>query len=149
MQTIILLEEVKHFLRISSDLDDQLITTLIESAIEQIEGYIGQNLIEKIYSEELIGQEIIHPKYQPCLEILAIKEEEKVVNYLIENDQIILLDRPKGKIILEYRAGLFKETIPSSIKHLILQLVQAFYQDPKANALNILKNFNLFKKYKI
>ena len=149
MQDIISLEEVKHFLRISSDLDDQLIITLTESAIEQIEGYIGQNLLQKTYQEKLREEEIIHPKYQPCLEILSIKEGEKNLNYLIENDQIILLDRAKEEITLEYRAGLFKETIPSSIKHLILQLVQAFYQDPKANSLNILKNFNLFKKYKL
>ena len=150
MEQIITLEEVKHFLRISSGLDDQLIITLIESAIEQIEGYIGQNLLQKNYQEELVGQEIIHPKYQPCLEILSIKEGDKPLKYLIENDQVILLERSKGKISLEYRAGLFKEEIPSSIKHLILQLVQAFYtNDPKFNALNILKNFNLFKKYKL
>jgi hypothetical protein len=149
-EKIITLEEVKNFLRVTSDLDDQLIITLIQSALEQIEGYIGQNLLEDIYSEELQNQEIISPKYQPCLEVLSVKEGDKNLNYLIENDQIILLDRPKGKIKIDYRAGLFKEKfIPSSIKHLLLQLVQAFYQDPKANSLTILKNFNLFKKYKL
>ncbi|WP_316353510.1 head-tail connector protein [Candidatus Trichorickettsia mobilis] len=90
------LNEVKNYLRISDDYDDNLITNLIDTALVAAENFIGLSLINKHieFRAKLQKQQQFVLKYQPIQkieEIFTEKDEEKTV----------LNNRPLSKLIYQ------------------------------------------------
>lgn len=137
------LEEVKNYLRISHEYDDNLIQSLIESGIEVAENFTGisihQRLIEcKIQS----AKSYFSLKYLPILsveKVVLVKKEQKeeitdkfgqvniITNQIHLNDEYVDQD-----IEIEYIAG--HNQLARTICHGILMHVASMYEHSENGA---------------
>lgn len=145
-QTIWALSEVKNYMRIEANYDDQLITSLIDAAINVAENFTKLTIISKRLQliSNIENQQKIQLKYQPInklLKVLMIIDEkelklgdkqynldqEKSILYL--NDQSLI-----GELLVEYIAGFGKDNIPPAIKQAILMHVVEMYDRERVDS---------------
>jgi uncharacterized phiE125 gp8 family phage protein len=151
---LIALDEVKHFLRVTTDIDNIIIKNLLKTALFQLEKYIGKTLIQQTYEQDFFDYDnnkisLIH---QPIAEIISVElHDGKKINHYLENSSIILLERVQTPIKIKYVAGLFKAILPSIFKIAILQITSYLYNSDhtKYNLDTILNDFHFLKEYKL
>jgi hypothetical protein len=147
------LEEIKHFLRITSDIDDKVIITLLETALFHLEKYMSQSLIQKTYFQEIIqSDEEIRLENSPVVQILSVKlKDETPVHYYSDNGFLVLTEKHEGPVIVQYVAGLFRGFLPSIFKFALLEIISYLYHSDhtKTPLDSVLNQFNFLKKYKL
>lgn len=132
------LDEVKNYLRISHDYDDQLIVNLIGAATDSAELFIGINLREKqINCMVNVATKTIRLKHLPISEInqISLIEKGEKINITSEFVDIKssshLLQTPDKYIgcslEIEYQSGYLE--VPRSIKHGMLMHIAAMYEN--------------------
>jgi uncharacterized phiE125 gp8 family phage protein len=148
-QTIWSLSEVKNYLRIEGNYDDDLIASLTDAAIIAAENFTKLSIISKKlrFTCNIKNQRSFDLKYHPIKEISKISlinNEEEIElqdnKYCISSDKPILYlsDRfPYDKLIVEYLIGFNKGNIPQSIRHGVLIHIAEMYDRGRQNS-NIL-----------
>ena len=158
LQEIWPLGEVKNYLRIAHDYDDNLILNLKVAAIEAAEKFTGLSL----HSREVncnIQKALwnISLKYIPILEVKEVslldKDNKKITDdfgYIETGNQIIHFkaDYVGKDLRIQYIAG-FLDNIPRSIQHGVLMHIASMYEHTE-NGTNLSSNIkDLYMPYRI
>lgn len=143
-QDIITLEEVKNFLRIDNDEDNNLLNKLTQSAIETAEIHSGLLLRKHIIEEYFTSNYSSDTKFElsltkkPCKSVIevvcdGVKIEDS--EFKLENNHITI--KKKGhNFQVNYLAGLDKFEVSASVRIGILMHVSNMYD--KRDGDNIL-----------
>lgn len=152
------LSDAKLFTRVNSSSDDSLLTSLITTAREMAEEYLGRSVVRQsyqmIFDDKISGAvKLLRP---PVISINSVKTSAKdgaetTVNsdfyYLNTNDELVFEQYISGhKIIIEYNAGY--DEIPEPIKQGMLNHIAALYDD-RANTEIPLSSVSLYQPYRI
>ena len=132
------LEEVKNYLRISYEYDDQLIVNLMEAAVDSAEKFTGLSLYRRqIVCNIKNAHSSIRLKYIPVMDIQEVYSLNKNDKHKItdsfgyietENLRLHFMDGYIGEDIqIEYVAG-YNNNIPRSIQHGILMHIASMYE---------------------
>jgi uncharacterized phiE125 gp8 family phage protein len=162
-QDFINIEDVKNYLKISSDDDDKIIKQFLDSAIESCENYSGLNLISKKieYLTNDFKADRVYLPFTPIKEILEIKaiNNYSIVDYLedFEIDKkngIIFFQKYYFYIRLEVQAIVgFKDNnfIPKSLLQGILIHIGEMYDKGtfKGISEDLQKLYQPYKKVRI
>ncbi len=148
------LDEVRHFLRLTTNTDNIIIKTLLDTALFQLEKYIGKTLIQKTYEQDAFDcdNNKINLIYHPIAEVISVESNGgKQINHYLEKNSIILLENVQAPIRIKYISGLFKTFLPSVFKVAILQIISYLYNSDhtKSNIDTILNDFHFLKEYKL
>ena len=155
------LDEVKNYLRVSHNYDNEIIQSLIGSAIDSAENFLGLSLHRRtvVFTCNLPGKRGFHLKFHPVIEVseVSLKFAENVQelskeDYYLDPEYSTLylkqaLGREELKII--FSAGSQPSEIPDAIKQGILLHTCAMYDrenDCAAGLSNEIKN--LYYPYK-
>lgn len=155
IHNLIPLEEVKHFLRVTDNLDDKLIKTLLEGALFHLERYISQTLIQKTYSQEISASEDqsqVILSHSPIVEVVSVKSEDgREINYYSNENTLVLLEKSIVPITVQYTAALFKAFLPNIFKVALLEIASYLYNSgsTKATLSSILGSFSSLKQYRL
>ena len=156
----IALEDVKNFLKIDFDDDNDFLKRLIKTASNQCETNINKTLVERTYVYSLyeVKKKFIILPYQPIKSIESIKMTKKnsdVVefttnDYLFDNiGGIINLKKNLDdfyRLDIEYKAGLQK--IDDELVHAMLIHIARMYEDRSGYSAVPLTSMNIYKKYR-
>ncbi len=159
-QLPIALEDVKSFLKVDFEDDDDFIKRLIKTASSQCETNINKTLVERtyIYSLYELKKNFIILPYQPIKsieEIKLIKTDGSSIN-LNESDYIF--DNIGGiinikstldnfyRLDIEYKAGL--TTITDELIQAMLIHIARMYEDRSGYSSIPLTSMNIYKKYR-
>lgn len=161
-QDIFTLDEVKNFLRVSYDHDDDLINNLISAAIATAEEFIGITILQRqIEFKTYTNNRFCYLKYglvHQILEISIMKDHNK--NILNQDQYSFCASKNKvelsksyisTQITVKYVAGMFKETISNSLRQALLMHISIMYERTDNNILpNEIRSIYLLKrKYKL
>lgn len=157
------LETVKNYLRVSDDYDNELISSLIDTAIIMAENFTNLVLLTRIIehiSHNSNGQ-MINLNYQPIQKILEIKIQDKNKEIILDNNVYQLntagIYFDPGlffkKIIIKYISGIKPSLIPAPLKYGILLHIGELYERENSNESSIsslVKNLYLpYRKVRI
>lgn len=131
------LEEVKNYLRVAHDNDDNLVRNLLKAAIINAEQFLGTSIFKrKITCVVQRAPDYVDLKYQPVFEIanVAIVQEEDRQDitdnfgYFFKDAQRVSINNryKNRKLEISYEAG-WGENTPSAISHGILMQIGRMY----------------------
>jgi hypothetical protein len=150
IHNLISLDEVKHFLRITSNVDDATIKALLETALFHLESYISTTIIQRKYEQILTKpKEVL--KYGPVLKVESVRNEAgKELPYNLENN-IIDVESNDIPIIVTYKSGLFSGSIPNEFKVALIEIVSFLYNSGSSEISlgAILSKFSAIKNFKL
>ena len=159
-QEPVTLEEIKTYLKLSSEQEDDYIRSLIASARAYVEGVTNRALLKQkwlmrmkppyprsspliTYKTENLEIDLPHP---PLLEVESVKVREENVPFHVEENKILLSPSLWNKeIVITYWAG-YGETqasLPPDLKMAVLMATRFFYDNQKVD-LPILNPFKVF-----
>ena len=127
-------EEVKDWLRIDGNSDNNIVENLISAARVVIENYLNQSLINRTISVHLNNScgNICLP-FQPFTELVSIKDadDNTIDSYLLSNSQFRRLQYPcDDGIKVEYKAGPgIGGSIPKVIHTAMLMQISFMYEN--------------------
>lgn len=158
--TILSIDEIKNFLRIDFNDDDNLLKKALNTATKQCELRISRTLVQKTYilsSYDPIKDNKIDLEYDPIKSITKIEVIDKEGNTKELSTSSYRLDKTRNcvyflniptnyyKIDITYIAGY--EVVPEDLKQALLFHIAKIYEDksgyypiPKASS-NIYKNY--------
>lgn len=155
------LDEVKNYLRVSHDYDDAIIKSLIVSAVDSAENYLGISLhLRKIeFTCNLSGRRVFQLKFNPVTQISQViktlNERERQLDkndysYDAEYCVLYLKQSLSGEELrVTYVAGHENINIPYAIKQGILHHICAMYDRDSDNTLSMRDEVkNLYHPYK-
>ena len=121
-------EEVKAWLRIDSDDDDDIIERLIKSARQAVENYTSCSLIEKTIICNVWLCELFELPYGPVRTITQVSQAENMItDYSKIDGQFVKIYGISGLHKLTYTAGY--TNVPNGLKEAILNEVAYRYQN--------------------
>lgn len=162
--------ELKAFLRVDYDDDDDLIEAMLKAVRKQCENFTGRALIEQTYSLFLdeIDKDHIQLPRQPLLEIIEVKLYDSDDNSLIYNPINYGVDLISGKLVLknqvsagrEYNGieisfkagyGSNRDDVPSDLREGIKRSVSYLYENRgnDKDSSNYSKAIALWQDYRI
>lgn len=150
LQEPLTLEEVKTFLRLSTDQENDLLKTLIASSRAYVEGVTGRALLKQGWLMHLkkpypasfpltrkkTGEIEITLPFPPLLSVDTVKVAGKDVSYHLTGNKICLEPNHWEKdITISFWAGYGEDpsTIPPDLKMSVLMAVRFFYEGQKAD----------------
>jgi hypothetical protein len=154
-------EEVKAYLRLSTDQEEGFVRMLIASARAYVEGVTGRALLKQEWEMQIkppypsssplvkregesVEIELPHP---PLLKVEAVKTEEKIILYEVEENKVVLSSLFwNTKLSITYWAG-YGETalsLPPDLKMAVLMATRFFYDHQKVE-LPLLQPFKVLK----
>lgn len=156
------IENIKLFLKIDYDDEDDIILRSFRTAIKQCELLIGQSLIEKKYQYSIyneIKNNIVQLLYGPIKNIYSI-------NFINKNNDIILIDKNtyffdeiNNKIVFKtkpsnyYRLDIvydaLNENITDDLKQAILFHTAKIFEDKLGYSPIPKASYNIYKNYKL
>lgn len=154
------LDEVKSYLKLSSDGEDGYVKSLIASARSYVEGRTGRALLKQKWQmnlkppyppkspllqcrEKRLEIQLPHP---PLLDIESVTIKENDIPYRIEEDTVVLSPSYwNQEISIHYWAGYgeTRESLPPDLKMAVLMVTRLF-DDHQPIDLTILKPFKVF-----
>ncbi|WP_375331820.1 head-tail connector protein [Candidatus Tisiphia endosymbiont of Temnostethus pusillus] len=160
-QTIWTLVEVKNYMRIEGNYDDELISGLIDAAIMAAENFTKLTIITRRveFICNIKNQQNFQLKYQPIKEIVKIaltnsseSIELRSDQYYLDHDRSLLCLNKKlenYQLMVEYIIGYDKINIPASIRHGILMHIAEMYDRERQNATSLSTEVkNLYLAYR-
>ncbi|WP_425360223.1 MULTISPECIES: head-tail connector protein [unclassified Candidatus Tisiphia] len=160
-QAIWTLVEVKNYMRIEGDYDDDLISSLIDAAIMAAENFTKLTIITRRveFVCNIKNQQNFQLKYQPIKELVKITLTNNSQSMKLQSDQYYL-DHDRSllclnkklenyQLMVEYIVGYDKMHIPASIKHGILMHIAEMYDRERQNATSLSTEIkNLYLAYR-
>lgn len=153
------LEEVKAYLKLSSDQEDDFVRMLMRTARAYVEGVIGRVLLKQEWlmkmkplypsSSPLVqwkGKELeIDLPYPPLLEVETVKTDTKDIPFTTEENKVKLSPSLWDKeLSITYWAG-YGETgasLPPDLKMAVLMATRFFYDNQKVD-MSLVKPFKV------
>lgn len=157
------LKEVKTYLKITNNYDDELLNNLISSVVCRCENYTGLSLITKTWRADYpsLNKKLLIP-FRPLKKvnkITILNSYNKTEAQIIENLYSVLDDTilfhaalPYGKISVQFEAGFGDKHsyIPLDLKLTMTNHVAFLYEERgNQNATFSMKAYNDFRFYKI
>ena len=160
VQEPLTLEEVKTYLRIGSDQEDNFLKMLIRAARAHVESLTGRALLKQQWAlhikppyprgSPLVKKEgkrlEIELSQPPLLEVEEVKIEGKTIPYEVEESRILLSSLFWDKeISVIYWAGYGEtaDSIPPDLKMAVLMATRFFYDNQKGD-LPLLQPYKVF-----
>lgn len=154
------LEEVKNFLKVDFEDDDELIAKLIKTATNQCETYIDKTLILKTYIYSIYGlkEESVFLPYPPVISVDKVevvktsitREKEEFTDYCF--DSVGGIVNFKNKPASFYRIDITYTACVDSINDELIQgiliHIARMYEDRSGYSPMPLNTANIYKKYK-
>lgn len=155
------LEDIKNYIRISHNYDDNLIYTLLNASINAAENFTGLSITEKevqfVCSVKKNKSYLL--KYAPITEITKItlkkKDEEEIIKiedyYLDISRSIVYLETSStdADLLIDYVCGFNENTIPGAIKYGVLMHSAYMYdREDQSDSLLPLEIKNLYIPYR-
>ncbi|MDX2050659.1 MAG: head-tail connector protein [Rickettsiaceae bacterium] len=150
------LEEMKQYLRITGNQDDNLLSLLLQAAICYVEEYVGIDLsVKEIISIYKVESDMkINLSSKPVRNIVHIKIlgeiEDKLTagkDYSLENSKIIIHSKIRANLIeVKYLSGV--NTTPLSIKQAIMIYAGLLYDKEVINSESMEGIFMLLGPYR-
>ncbi|OJW50567.1 MAG: hypothetical protein BGO67_05695 [Alphaproteobacteria bacterium 41-28] len=161
IQEPLTLEEVKTYLRVSSDQEEEYLSSLITSARAYVENVTGRALLKQqwlmqikppypraspLIKCERENLEIDLP-YPPLLEVESVKTGMQEIPFMIEENKALLPSSFWNKeITMTYWAGYGQtpDSLPPDLKLAVLMATRFFYDHQKVD-LPLLRPFKVFR----
>ena len=154
------LDELKNYLRVSSDYDDQLIINLSKTAIVAAENSIGISLLSKRIIANILCskniQKLLYPKIKEIISVHVVTQGEKTditnsYGFLEQTtNQLFLNAEHKNKnIAVEYVSSYGNKEIPYPIKQGLLMHVALMYELSENNLPISAQIKDLYLPYRI
>ncbi|HJD66286.1 MAG TPA: head-tail connector protein [Rickettsia endosymbiont of Bembidion nr. Transversale] len=159
LQEVWSLEQVKNYMRVEANYDDDLILGLIDAAITAAENFTKLNFISKQikFVCNIYGKREFLLKYNPVLRILKVtkkfkdQENELTLDDYIIDQNILALTKSLNneELTVEYISGYDKDNIPHAIKHGIMLHIAEMYDRQAQNCAGLSKEVkNLYLPYR-
>lgn len=153
------LEQVKNYMRVEANYDDDLILGLIDAAITATENFTKLNFISKQikFVCNIYGKREFLLKYNPVLRILKVtkkfkdQENELTLDDYVIDQNILALTKSLNneELTVEYISGYDKDNIPHAIKHGIMLHIAEMYDRQAQNCVGLSKEVkNLYLPYR-
>lgn len=153
------LEQVKNYMRVEANYDDDLILGLIDAAITAAENFTKLNFISKQikFVCNIYGKREFLLKYNPVLRILKVtkkfkdQENELTLDDYVIDQNILALTKSLNneELTVEYISGYDKDNIPHAIKHGIMLHIAEMYDQQAQNCVGLSKEVkNLYLPYR-
>jgi hypothetical protein len=125
-EKILPLNEVKNFLRIVGNEEDELVSSLCKTVIKNAEGIVGFEISHKeiLLYGEFRGEVRLKA---PLIEVLCVKSEGKVVGYKVERQILKPSIRLSENLEIEYCSGLIEGETPDDLKSALIQHLISLY----------------------
>ena len=152
-QNILTLEDVKNYTRISTDNDDNLLESMMNSAIQIAENFIKTSLVRKSVEVELDNSINIRLPFTPVIEITRIIADEIEVNPGDVKLDGEILTLPKyvecKRLKITYVAGYDDATlVPAPIIQGIMLHISSMYDTRGTGAVPLDNVFALYQTYR-
>lgn len=158
-QEIWSLGQVKNYMRVEANYDDDLILGLIDTAITAAENFTKLNFISKQikFVCNIYGKREFLLKYNPVLRILKVikkfkdQENELTLDDYVIDQNILALTKflNNENLTVEYVSGYDKDNIPHAIKHGIMLHIAEMYDRQAQNCIGLSKEVkNLYLPYR-
>lgn len=154
-------EEVKAYLRLSNDYEEDFLHSLISAARAYVETVTGRALLKQKWQMQIkppypresplvkcegksLEIDLPHP---PLLEVENVKTDEKLIPFQVEENKVVLSSLFwNKKVSLLYWAGYGEttESLPPDLKLAILMATRFFYDHQKVD-LSLLKPYRVMK----
>ena len=156
---IVSIEEVKNYLRITHDYDDNLLNNLILAAIDAAENFLRLCLLQKkiLITYQYLSTSTIDLPLSPVIEIEGIVSIYNKKKHLLEtkeydistNKEKIKLHFTINALEIRYTAGYAKQnTIPHAIKNgMLLHIAEMYDRQGLASSINT-EIINLYYPYR-
>ncbi|MCC8377735.1 MAG: head-tail connector protein [Rickettsia endosymbiont of Graphium doson] len=153
------LEQVKNYMRVEANYDDDLILGLIDAAITAAENFTKLNFISKQikFVCNIYGKREFLLKYNPVLRILKVtkkfkdQENELTLDDYVIDQNILALTKSLNneELTVEYISCYDKDNIPHAIKHGIMLHIAEMYDRQAQNCVGLSKEVkNLYLPYR-
>jgi hypothetical protein len=160
-QEPITLEEIKTYLRIASDQEDDLLRTIISSSRSAVENITGRALLKQRWRMQITPPYppsfplVRSPKdtfaislpLPPLLEVNSVKIREREVSYRVEEDKVILSPLLWGQeLFIDFWAGYgeVSSSLPSDLRMAVLMGTRFLYEGQSLN-LPLLAPYKVMK----
>lgn len=161
-QTIWTLVEVKNYMRIEGNYDDDLINSLIDAAIMAAENFTKLTIITRRieFVCNIKNQQNFQLKYQPIKELIkitltnsdgsAIELQSRQYHLDMARSLLYLNKKLENcQLMVEYFTGYDRINIPASIRHGILMHIAEMYDRERQNATSLSTEVkNLYLAYR-
>ncbi|MBI2707866.1 MAG: phage head-tail connector protein [Proteobacteria bacterium] len=160
-QEPVFLEEVKTYLRLTSDQEDDLLRNLISASRAAVENITGRALLKQRWTMQLTppyppsfplvknktGELTVILPLPPLLGVESVKAGEQDVPYEVEEDRVILSPLLWGKALsIDFWAG-YGETsasLPPDLKMAVLMGIRFLYEGQAIN-LPLLRPYKVMR----
>jgi hypothetical protein len=142
---------IKSFLRISDDSDDQFLHLAFHAAIERLNQYLNINLLKTSVTKTYSPNNNITIIEKPLHRIISVKIDNYTLSqgeYYLNDNILIILIPVQSCVDVAYEYGVFDE-LPHLIKLGLLELIGCFYEQQYDKIESILKQFDHLKHYKL
>jgi hypothetical protein len=158
---IIGIEEVRAYLRLSSDQEEGTLPTLISAARAHIESYTGRSLLKQAWQlnlkppyprcsplvRVLENNVILELPRPPLLKVNSVKVKDEEVVFQVEDGKVILSSRFWDKTIsVTYWAGYGKrpEALPPDLRLAVLMVIRCLYDGQPVDG-SLLRHFRVLR----
>lgn len=155
-QELINIEDIKKYLRISNSEDDNILTLMIESAIQYAENFMKISLVNKDIEVNVTNSNKAYLPFTPVAKITSIiieDEEANIEDAFIEGNFLIMPHISCTKLKLQYIAGYEDiESIPAPIIQGIMVHIASMYDgrgEDLVPHINVLQMYQPYRKIKI
>jgi hypothetical protein len=125
-QKILPLKEVKHFLRITGEHEDELVSNLCKTVIKSAEMMLAFELSHKEIM--LYGHFENNVKLKsPLVSVLSVKSNAKNVDFRIEKQILKPSVKVGENLEICYEVGLMEDEVPDDLKSAIIQHLISLY----------------------
>ena len=152
------IEDVKNYLRVSHDIDDEIIKLAIEASCKFIHEYCNYILVQAIitftvenYRRDLIGNnslKTVYIPYRPATKLIKIITDDEIeLEGKLKGDTIIIYNNVFKCAVIVYKAGY--DEIPADLKMALFKICADMYFNRttqvqmNTDTLNILNNYRL------
>jgi len=152
-QNILTLADVKNYIRISTDNDDNLLGSMMNAAIQVAENFMKISLVKKVIEVESENAMNIKLPYAPVIEITHVIVDETEVNLddiKVYRDVLSFSKYLKcTKLKITYLAGYPDASlVPVSILQGIMLHVSSMYDSRGGGAVYLGEIFALYQPYR-
>lgn len=155
------LDDIKLFLKVDYDDEDDIITRSFKTAIKQCELLIGQSIIDKTYKYSFYNEikQSVNLLYGPVDSVESIKyintnNEETTINsdsYFLDSidNKIYFNNKPTGFYRLDITYKTKNDNIAEDLKQAILFHTAKIFEDKLGYSQVPKASYNIYKNYKM
>ena len=145
---ILPLKEVKHFLRINGEHDDELLLNLAKTAIQFVENFLGFEVEKK----EIMCSGVFEKKMllrKPFLEIISVKDSGFDIPYRVISGFLHPITKVGSKIEVIYTVGIEKEDLKSDLKTALMAHLLSLYDFKGGSGKVPSMSLEIYNQYKV